>query len=449
VVSVWLDDGQFTAELTGPRNTWREGDPEVTVPITGRIDRDTRSGWFRVDETELVLNEGEWSDWVTVQFPMVPLLKSVSGTCRLFLMKTDPYFRLYVTPIQIDPANPEMPISTPEDYSREIVEKTGLFYTQGLPEDTNALENDFLSDDQYVQQSELVLQERREQMVSELDRFAALDSGFLFFYYNSPDQSCHMMWRNMDATSPSHAHSDHNHAGRIRDIYSELDEALGMALERVGDDTIVMVMSDHGFAPWNRAFHLNTWLLENGYLALEEDVSPGDVEMLVGVDWSRTRAYALGINGLYLNLAGRERDGIVAPDQEDALLAELKRRLEAEVDPVTGERAVKYAYRADEVYHGPLARSGPDIVMGYARGYRGSNESALGALAPEVFTDNMLKWSGDHCIAADEVPGIIMANRPILRENPELLDMAPTILQLFGITPPADMVGGSVFRTRQ
>ena len=449
VESVWLDDGRFTARLLGPRNTWREGDPQAIVTLEGRVDRETRAAWFKAGDTELVLKEGEWSDWITLEFSMVPLLKSVSGTCRLYLMETAPGFRLYVTPIQIDPMDPEMPISTPSGYSREIAEATGLYYTQGLPDDTNALENDFLADADYVQQSDLVLHERLGQLENELDRFAGLESGFLFFYFNSPDQTCHMVWRNMDPGSPTHDSSDLRQADRIRDVYRQLDGALGMALDRVDDDTVVIVMSDHGFAPWNRAFHVNTWLLENGYLFLKDGVRRQDVEMLIGIDWTRTRAYAVGINGLYLNLKGREAGGIVDPADEDALLAELKTKLEAVVDPLSGRRAIKYAYRADEVYHGPCSRSGPDIIMGYYRGWRGSNESALGNVPPVVFADNMLKWSGDHCIAADEVPGIVMANRPILRENPELLDMAPTVLELFGLEPPAEMVGGSIFSPRQ
>lgn len=449
VESVWLDDGLFIAKLTGPRNTWCEGDPESTVPLEGRVDRQTNSAWFKVGETEVVLKDGEWSDWITVEFPMIPMLKSVSGTCRLYLKTTDPYFELYVTPIQIDPVNPEMPISTPPEYSREIAETTGLYYTQGLPDDTNALENDFFSDSDFVDQSELVLRERMEQLESEMDRFAALESGMLFFYFNSPDQTCHMVWRNMDPGSPTHGSADLKHTHRIGDVYQELDEALGLALAKLDPNTVVIVMSDHGFAPWNRAFHVNTWLLENGYLYLKDGVQQEDVEMLLGIDWSRTQAYAVGINGLYLNLKGREMAGIVDPKDEDALLSELKTKLEAVIDPLLEKRAIKYAYRADEVYQGPLGRTGPDIIMGYFRGWRGSNESALGSVPETVFADNMLKWSGDHCIAADEVPGIVMTNRPILRDQPELLDMAPTILELFGIEPPAEMVGGSIFSPRK
>ena len=445
VVSVWLDDGTFTADLIGPRNSFRDGDPETTVPIEGRVDRQTHAAWLNVGGTELVLNQGEWSPWVTVEFEMVPYIQKVSGTCRLYLMETDPALRLYATPVQIDPTNPVMPISTPESYSGEIVDNTGYFYTQGLPDDTSGLENGFLSDDDYVQQSDLVLSERVEQLGTELDRFAELEEGFLFFYFNSPDQTCHMIWRNMDEDSPTHADADSHHAHRIADVYAELDTAFGKVVSQVTDDTVVMVMSDHGFAPWNRAFNVNSWLHQNGYLKLNDGVALSSVDMLMGIDWKRTKAYAVGINGLYINLAGRERDGIVDPADKDALLTELKNKLEAVVDPKSGAKAIKVADRADQVYHGPLRDSGPDIVVGYHRGWRGSNESALGKVTDTIFMDNMLKWSGDHCIAADEVPGILMVNRAIRRDNPALVDMAPTILNLFGVTPPAEMVGGDLF----
>jgi len=215
---------------------------------------------------------------------------------------------------------------------------------------------------------------------------------------------------------------------------------------KAGSEATVMVMSDHGFAPWNRAFHLNTWLYNNGYLVLQDGYAPEDVEMLIGVDWWRTKAYAIGINGLYVNQAGREQQGSVEEGQaREDLVAELKAKLEAVVDPLDGRLAIKSADRADQVYHGPLRDNGPDIVVGYYRGWRGSNESALGRIMPIEFEDNMLKWSGDHCIAADEVPGVLLVNRPILRENPALVDMAPTILKLFGLEPLSEMVGGDLF----
>jgi len=450
VVSVYLDDGSCIADVLGPTNTWREGDPVSVALVEITVDQGSRSAWIKVDDSEIVLAEGEWSGWVNLKFNMFPLFKNVRGICRFYLIETSPHLRLYVTPVQIDPVKPEMPISTPPEYSREIAEATGLFYTQGLPDDTSALENEFFGDEGYVQQSDFVLQERLDQLEVELDRFASLDEGFLFFYFNSPDQVCHMMWRNMDHDSPTYATSDHRHEHRIRDVYAELDAALGVAVEKAGPGAVIMVMSDHGFAPWNRAFHVNTWLYDNGYLVLEDGVQARDVDMLFGVDWRRTRAYAIGINGLYLNLAGRESQGIVQPGAEqEKLLAELKSKLELVTDPLDGRKAIKTADRSDQVYHGDMISIGPDIVVGYFRGWRGSNECALGKVPAVQFEDNMLKWSGDHCIAASEVPGILMTNRPVRRENPALLDMAPTILRLFGIEPPAEMVGGDLFSEDQ
>jgi len=208
------------------------------------------------------------------------------------------------------------------------------------------------------------------------------------------------------------------------------------------------VLSDHGFSSFRVAVNLNTWLAKAGYLAVKPDVREAATfdHPFPAVDWSRTRAYAVGINGLYINLAGRERQGIVQPGvEQEALLTELKQRLEALADPLDGRRAIKVADRADQVYHGDLRDTGPDIIIGYYRGWRGSNESALGQIPVQEFADNDLKWSGDHCIAADEVPGILMTNRPITVENPELVDMASTILKLFGLTPPEEMVGHDLF----
>ncbi len=456
VVVVSTDSGRFSVDIPGPLNTYREGDPEARVHLEAMLDPGNPAVAFRAGDTRFVLQPGEWSDWVTLRFPLVPWLRhvpglsdraEVTGICRFYLMETRPSFRLYATPIQIDPRQPAMPISTPRDYSRELARTIGPFYTQGLPEDTKALEAGVLDDDEYISLSGNVLQERLAQLRHELARFHDLRSGFLFFYFNNPDQNCHMFWRAMDPSSPLHAESV-AHNGRIRDVYAAMDAALGEALAATDDRTTVILMSDHGFAPYNRSFHVNSWLLENGYLVLQPGVDRASVNYLSGVDWARTRAYALGINGLYLNLRGRESRGSVEPAQREALLAELEAKLETVVDPADGQRAIKYAYRADRIYHGPHAAEGPDIILGYYRGFRGSNESALGAIPDGIFADNRLKWSGDHCMAADEVPGVILANRPILKDDPTLRDLAPTLLRLFGVAPTPEMTGGDIFAVK-
>jgi predicted AlkP superfamily phosphohydrolase/phosphomutase len=444
--AVYLRDDRCETVIAGPANVFREDAPLSEVPLVITVDRPGRTALVEVAGERMVLREGEWSEWLTLEFELVPLLKSVRGVARVFVMETDPFLRLYVTPVQIDPAAPEMPISTPGDYSAELARAIGPYYTQGLPCDTKALEEDVFTDTDYLSQSDLVFAERKRQFGYELTRFAQQDEGFLFFYFNYPDQDCHMWWRGIDPRSPLHAACAEEHHGRIPEIYQSLDVIIGGVLDTLGDDTLIMIMSDHGFAPYNRSFHVNAWLLEHGYLALREGVQPGRVSYLQGVDWTRTRAYAVGINGLYLNLKGREAEGIVEPGAEaEALLDEIVAGLEAVVDPGLQADAIKYAYRATDIYHGDHAVHGPDIVLGYHRGWRGSNESALGEVPAEIFVDNEQKWSGDHCQAADEVPGILLSTRPVTVPDPGLADFAPTILRLYGVTPPAHMTGRDLF----
>lgn len=439
---VYLVDGRCRAEIAGPANVYREGAPPATVPMEVTVDRETGAALVELAGRRLLLQEGEWSDWVTLEFRLVPLLKSVRGVVRLYLIETAPFLRLYVTPVQIDPAAPEMPISTPDSYARELAAALGPFYTQGLPANTKALEEGVFSDADYLSQSDEVFAERKRQLAYELDRLVTVPDGFLFFYFNYPDQDCHMFWRGIDPDSPLYQGVSAQHRGRIREVYQSLDAVLAGVLDRVGDDALVMVVSDHGFASYQRSFHVNTWLLEQGYLALVPGVERGDVSFLVGIDWSRTRAYAIGINAVYLNLQGREQQGLVEAGAEaEALLAELQAGFEGAVDPLLQVPAIKYAYRADRVYTGPHAADGPDLVLGYHRGWRGSNESALGEVPQEVFVDNLQKWSGDHCQAHDEVPGIVLSTRPIVVPDPTLADLAPTLLHYYGIAPLPQMAG--------
>jgi len=291
-----------------------------------------------------------------------------------------------------------------------------------------------------------VLAERRHQFHYELDRFRGLDSGFLFFYFNSLDQNSHMFWRNMDPESPLHAEAGGRYSDRIRDMYIAMDQVLAETVATLDERTILFAISDHGFAPFHRNFHANSWLLENGYLELKPGVRPESVAYLGGIDWQRTRAYAFGINCLYVNLRGRERYGAVSRGVErEELLAELVTKLEAVVDPENGKPVIKHAYRCDQEYRGPHAADGPDLILGYYRGFRGSNESALGRINESVFDDNQNKWSGCHCMAADEVPGILVCNRRLKVADPNLLDMAPTFLRLFDLAPSPEMLGRDLF----
>jgi predicted AlkP superfamily phosphohydrolase/phosphomutase len=202
----------------------------------------------------------------------------------------------------------------------------------------------------------------------------------------------------------------------------------------MGDGTTLVVMSDHGFTSWRRSFHLNTWLVENGYMTLRDPDKRDESGFFSGVDWSRTRAYGLGINGLYLNLRGRERNGAVNPQDRDALMDEIAEKLLQTIDPTTGAPAITKVYDRETVYQDRQnIEIGPDLIVGYAKGTRGSNESALGGLTREIFSDNTDEWSGDHCMDHETVPGILLTNRPLGKAAPALDDLAAAILGEFGI----------------
>jgi predicted AlkP superfamily phosphohydrolase/phosphomutase len=242
-----------------------------------------------------------------------------------------------------------------------------------------------------------------------------------------------MMWRAMDPAHPSYKPSDEAFKDAVRKVYEELDAIVGRTLPRIGADTVLVVMSDHGFTSWRRAFHLNTWLKQAGYLAILDPLLPEDPGLFANVDWSQTRAYALGLNGLYVNVAGRERQGIVPAAEREALVKEIGAKLLEVKDPKTGLRAVTKVLRREEYKDQGQLEVGPDLVVGYAKGTRGSNESALGKIVPEVVTDNTEEWSGDHCMDPDTVPGVLFTSRPLRKPAPRLEDLAGAILAEFGV----------------
>jgi predicted AlkP superfamily phosphohydrolase/phosphomutase len=395
-------------------------------------------------DQEFVLREGEWSGWVPVEFQLIPFFGNVQGICRFYLKQAHPRFQLYVSPINIDPANPALPISTPKSYSKQLSEEVGEFYTQGIAEDTKALSGAVLDDKEYLEQAREVLAEHRRIFDAEFPKF---HEGMFFFYFSSLDLNSHMFWRLMDPSHPGYnAALAEQNAAAIEWFYQQIDEVLGEVLPKVDANTTLLVVSDHGFAPYYRSFNLNTWLVQNGYIVMKNDGTADSSEPLANVDWSKTRAYGLGLNGLYINLRGRERDGIVAAGaEEDALIKELSDKLLAEKDPKTGLPVITRMDRASVVYQGPYATSGPDLLVGYNRGYRAGWQTILGAFPPDIMEDNLNPWSGDHCMDSSLVPGVVLSNEKIVAEKPALTDIAPTIFAEFGIAKPKQLTGASIF----
>ena len=427
-----LVDNVLDATLVGPPNPFLVAGNSVRAEFKVYADPTRPVAKIVIDDQEIILQEGEWSEWVTVDFTLLPYVQSLRGIVRFYLMQVHPEFELYVTPINIDPLNPAMPISTPSGFAAELARGTGRFYSQGMPEETSALSSGVFNDEDFLRQATLVAEENRRQYRHVLEHF---DDGFLFYYFGNLDLVSHMMWRTMDSTHPAHDPvADAPYRNVIEELYVEADDIVGETLQSMGDDATLIVMSDHGFASWTRAFNLNSWLRANGYIAFKNRSDQVGTGFFENVDWSRTQAYAIGFNSIYINVRGRERVGSVPRDQRRLILDEIARNLVRFVDPKTGKRAITKVYRRDEVYQdrGHLD-IGPDLIVGFARGVRGSDESALGTITREIITDNTGKWSGDHLMDHEAVPGVLFTNRPLQRAASSLKELGAAVLAEFGI----------------
>ncbi len=433
--------GRVEASLPGPPNTLRAGSPRLSVPIRVALDPEVPGASVEVGGTTTVLVEGSWSEWIPVEFDAGPLAPSVTGMCRLFLRKVRPWFGLFVSPVHVDPLDPELPISEPDDLCCDLAERIGRYHTKGMPEETGALGAHVLSDAEFLSQVDLVLAEADRLLDAALSDFRG---GLLFHYVSSSDLVSHVFWRAIDPGHPAGPADLPAGADPIADVYRRLDRTLARVVERAGPDATVVVLSDHGFAPYRRSFDVNAWLEAEGWLVLR----PGAPRDLSGVDWSRTRAYAAGFSGLYVNRAGREGRGIVSPGEFREVRDEIARRLEALIDPATGGRVFHRVDRGEDAFSGDRAAEGPDLVLGYSRGWRTSNGSALGRVGSEVLFDNREAWSGDHLMAAELVPGVLVTNRPLRADRrPSIIDLAPTILAEFGL--PADGLEGEDLFVRE
>jgi predicted AlkP superfamily phosphohydrolase/phosphomutase len=424
-------DNIVQATFEGPSNPFLVEPRKLESPFSAYVDASRRFVKLVVGDEERLLAVGEWSDWLPVEFDLVPS-QSLHAEARFYLKQLDPYFQMYVSPLNIDPVTPALPVSTPGDYASELAHATGRFYTQGMPEDTKSLKTGVLTDDEFLMQARIAGEENVRQYKFVLDRFAG---GLLFYYFGNVDQVSHMMWRARDPRHPAYdAARDRVHEKTIEELYVGLDKIVAETIPRLGPEDLLVVMSDHGFTSWRRAFHLNSWLRDQGYLAVVDPKQTEDPGFFGNVDWTRTRAYALGLNGLYVNVKGREKNGVVDPGQRAALAEEIAEKLLATKDPASGAPAITKVYRREQVYklagHEDIA---PDLIVGYAKGTRGSDESALGALTPEVIVDNKDPWSGDHCMDHEAVPGILLTSRALRKPAPSLQTLAAAILAEFGV----------------
>jgi predicted AlkP superfamily phosphohydrolase/phosphomutase len=421
-------------------------DQYLAKGVTIHLAADRGAAVVEIGDQRALLRQGEWSDWMTVDYDALPMgLVSVSGAVRFYAKQLSPGFEVYASPVNISPASPAVPLTSPDAFLGELYESLGFFYTKGMPEETEALKDGVFDDDDYLAQVALVQKDTQRMIDLALDRFTP--GAATFVYLSDIDLQCHMLWRHGDPKQPDappHPARDPataaRHAHDIERFYRDVDRELGAVRKRLPAETLLIVMSDHGFQPYTRKLHLNAWLRDNGYLALRDGKHAGQI-VAGDVDWTRTRAYGLGFNGLYLNLVGREGQGIVAASDADALARELHDKLVALRDPANGQRIVVRVDRAEDVYSAERRAEGPDLIVGYDRGYGASDESTLGEITEAVIEDNTSRWSGNHLMAPEVVPGILLTNRKLTGSGYNLVDVTATLLAQYGIDPAPGMVG--------
>jgi len=450
----------FRCSILGPANPMVEGNPVMRIPVRVDVLEENKrirltigpKGKQEVHE----LGVREYSPWITLAFNAAPVIGKVSGIVRFYCMGTAPEFGLYMSPIQIDPANPAMPISHPKVYSIYLAKKLGPFATLGLAEDTWALNERVIDERAFLEQANLIFDERRKMFFDALEK---VKTGSVVCVFDTTDRVSHMFFRYLDPSHPANAGKD-TEWGKdvVARTYEKADALLGEVRAKLDPKRdLLMVLSDHGFCQFKRGVNLNAWLRDNGFLFLKDDAPVDEAsgkqvsrDWLQDVDWSRTKAFSLGLTGLFINRKARERDGIVAEGED---LREVKHRIQEGlmkiVDPKTGEPIFREVFDSEEIFTGPYVFEAPDLFMGYRRGYRNSWNCATGAVPPEVLTDNLKSWSGDHCIDPREVPGAFFCDRKINTSDPSIMDLAPTVLALFDVGVPKYMQGASLFGPRR
>lgn len=438
-------DHPIETYLIGPRNP--KGGGDLRFDVTLQPDRDGHRVLLRSAGApkELEIREGQWSDWVRVKFKL-GMLQSVRGLVRFHLVQLEPTLALYASPINFDVETPLFPISHPADYAASLAEDIGgLYHTTGMVEDHAGLNNERFGEDAFLDQCDTAWREREAMLLRELDRF---DEGLLYCLFDTPDRVQHLFWRYLEPDHPANQGQAPSpaYANVIADQYRRGDAIVGQALEAADDDTLVIVLSDHGFGSFRRGVNLNTLLHDQGLLTLRDGLKPGEEagDFLKSVDWSRTKAYALGLSGIYLNLEGRESQGIVKPDDVAGLKSSIAEVLSGLVDSATNEVAIRSVRPRESVYSGPFVEEAPDLLVNFSRGYRISWGSSLGGVGEGHFEDNTKKWSGDHIVDPALVPGVLFLNRPFQEKAAALLDLAPTILDALGVPKGAAMEGKSL-----
>ena len=425
---------------------------DVRLPFTIHWNRDAKSARIDIDGTSLELKEGQWSSWVPLQF-RVNFLVRLNGMAQLYLVRASQDLQLYVSPVNWRPESPVLPISAPASFAPQLQKALGTFRTLGWAEATWPLNEERIDEKAFMDDLFRAFDDRSRVILHEVD---SKNWDLLVGVLESTDRVQHMFWRFLDPTHPMYnAAEAAKYGDSIQRVYERCDRLVGDVLKRVEPGTAVIVLSDHGFHSFRQAVNLNTWLVDNGYIARQGQAGDKNLNDLFSggqfwenVDWSRTKAYSLGLGQIYFNMAGREGHGIVHGGAEyTELQDEVSKKLLAMRDPNTGAPIVSAVYKRDDVFWGPYIGNAPDLQVGFADGYRVSWQTSLGGSPAGLLYPNMRKWSGDHCSFDYKTePGTILSNRKFSTDVAEIIDLGPTVLKYFGLAVPKEMDGKAVFQ---
>jgi predicted AlkP superfamily phosphohydrolase/phosphomutase len=424
---------RVTGELEGPPHPdGKSGN--LKVPFVIEVGDAGRATLTIADE-KVDLELQSFSRWVPVAFEFGR--KRVQGIVRFCVRELGDDITVYASPVNVDPAKPVLPISYPLLFSSWLAKRQGRFGTLGLLEDTWGRNELALDDQRFLDQAWLSHEERRTMFFETLKRTR---EGICICVFDASDRIQHMFWRYIDPKHPSPVEDRERFGAVIPEMYERMDKLVGETMAALGPNDVLMVLSDHGFSSFRRCININTWLYENGFLALKVS-EPKGLDYLQEVDWSKTKAFGLGLSGIYVNKRGRERFGILSEEEGEQVKAQIIEKLQGLTDPVDGSLAVQTVYDTRKAYKGLYTTEAPDLIVGYMPGYRVSWDSITGTVEQTVFSDNVKAWSGDHHIDPKEVPGIFFVNRAMKVDSPNIIDIAPTTLDLFGIKPPGYMEG--------
>ena len=430
-IALEMRNGVAYGVITGPANTLRRDGDDMHLSFEVRLGTNGTSAQLVVSGRSHPLPLRQHTPWIELAF-QAGLGITVRGIVRFYLIERTPHVKLYMTPINIDPDRPALPISHPFTYAVYLSKTQGRYATLGMAEDTSALNEGVLDEAAFLDQTYLVHHERERMFFDALEK---TPRGAVVCVFDITDRLQHMFFRHLDEGHPANRGRNGDHRDAIRTLYGEMDDLVGRTMKMVGEDAVLLVMSDHGFKPFRRSVNLNSWLYTQGLLAVKD--RPTGADMFRDVDWSRTKAYAVGFGGIYLNLAGREAQGIVSPGAEAEHVRQAIRdgllRLYDEKEAV---HPVREVYDARTAYSGPYVNDAPDLIVGFRPGHRVGWISVTGGISDTVIEDNDRPWSGDHNFNPPDVPGMLFCNRPIVPGEASILDIAPTVLDLFGVAVP-------------